>query len=377
MTYAPQRPLDVPPYQLQPLLSDFTDTLSRAAGQPVTVRCAQAIGSEIYVGCSNGELLRFALQANSADTLDSYTLLSRQSIPNEKPIDNIVIAPSISRALVLSDHQIHFYTIPALDMVPLNLIKPIRNVVAFAVDEQHLKRPPQYANEVPLPVEPIEFCVVKRNAISLYSLRERLFFQKEIPLPNGGILARRTGRYLCVADRENYNVIDLLQASLVPLLPISQAMDSDIAVKPSITVISENEFLILSWTGASTIGVFITGEGDPVRGTLEWPSHPEAVSLDYPYITTLLPNNTIEIHSVETQTIVQVIPAPPEGSSPLSGDRKALIACFNGFFIPSTQRTEKLRPTPVRLLRGRGGAKAQASTERSTTEDALPDIPAL
>ncbi|EIW54796.1 uncharacterized protein TRAVEDRAFT_131331 [Trametes versicolor FP-101664 SS1] len=374
MTYAPQRPLDVPPYQLQSLVSGFTDTLSR---NPVTVRCAQAIGSEIYVGCSNGELLRFALQGNATDITDAYTLLSRQTIPNEKPIDEIVLAPSISRALVLSGHQIHFYTLPTLDMVSLNLIKPIRNVVAFAVDELHMKRPPQYANDIPVPVEPIEFCVVKRSAIALYSLRERLFFQKEIPLPSGGLHARRTGKFLCVADRENYNVIDLVQASLVPLLPISQAMDSTVVVKPSITVISENEFLILSWTGASTIGVFITGEGDPVRGTLEWPSHPEAVSLDYPYVTTLLPNGTVEIHSVESQAIVQVISAPPEGPSPLSGDRKALIACMNGFFIPSTQRTEKLRPTPVRLLRGRGTPKPEPSAREDADADNIPDIPAF
>ena len=72
-------------------------------------------------------------------------------------------------------------------------------------------------------------------------------------------------------------MIDLVQASMVPLLPISQAADTTVAVKPLITVITENEFLLLSWTGASTIGVFITGDGDPVRGTLEWPSHPEAI----------------------------------------------------------------------------------------------------
>ena len=72
-------------------------------------------------------------------------------------------------------------------------------------------------------------------------------------------------------------MIDLSAASLFPMLPISQAPDASVAIKPSITVISEHEFLILSWTGASTIGVFITGDGDPVRGTLEWPSHPEAV----------------------------------------------------------------------------------------------------
>jgi len=274
-------------------------------------------------------------------------------MPGEKPVNEIVLAPSISRALVLSDHQIYFYTLPTLDPVSPNHIKPIRNVVAMAVDEQHIRRAPP--SDIPQPVDPIEFCVVKRSSISLYRLHERLFFLKEIPLPSGGTLARRTGRYLCVADKENYNVIDLEAASLVPLLPLSQAGDGG-TVKPFITVISENEFLILSWTGASTLGLFVTGEGDPVRGTLEWPSHPEAVCLDYPYITTLLPNHTVEIHSIETQTIVQVIAAPPgsptaDATGPAE-DRRKLVACPNGFMVPSTQRLDKLRRTAVPLVRG-------------------------
>ena len=80
-------------------------------------------------------------------------------------------------------------------------------------------------------------------------------------------------------------MIDLETASLFPLLPVSQApVEQPVsggpptpAVKPFILVISESEFLILSWTGASTLGLFITGEGDPVRGTLEWSSHPISV----------------------------------------------------------------------------------------------------
>lgn len=100
---------------------------------------------------------------------------------------------------------------------------------------------------------------------------------QEIPLPQGATLARRTGRSLCVADKENYNIIDLESAAFLPLLPLSQAPDSSVSVRPFITVISDNEFLILSWTGGSTLGVFITGDGDPVRGTLEWPSHPESI----------------------------------------------------------------------------------------------------
>jgi hypothetical protein len=198
---------------------------------------------------------------------------------------------------------------------------------------------------------------------------------KEIPLPQGATLARRTGRSLCIADKTHYNMVDLEDASLFQLLPLSQAIDpTPFVVKPSITIVGNNEFLILSWTGASTLGLFITGDGDPVRGTLEWPSHPEAVcaffktkltfshiltddllGLDYPYITSLLPNNTIEIHSVETQAIVQVISAPP--SSLPSEQRPAsqrlhLTACLGGYLVPSTQRSDKMRTTPVRLVRG-------------------------
>jgi hypothetical protein len=93
-------------------------------------------------------------------------------------------------------------------------------------------------------------------------------------------LARRTGRSLCIADKEHYNIVDLEMASLFPILPLSQAFEPTMfVVKPSITVISANEFLILSWTGTSTLGLFITSDGDPVRGTLEWPSHPEALCM--------------------------------------------------------------------------------------------------
>lgn len=101
---------------------------------------------------------------------------------------------------------------------------------------------------------------------------------QEIPLPQGASLARRTGRALCIADKIHYNMVDLEAASLFPILPLSQAPDpTQFTVRPFIIVVAPGEFLILSWTGASTLGLFITGDGDPVRGTLEWPNHPEAV----------------------------------------------------------------------------------------------------
>jgi len=165
----------------------------------------------------------------------------------------------------------------------------------------------------------------------------------------GGTLAKRIGSALCIAAQGYYNIVDLEKAESFPLLPLSQAMD-DFIPEPSITVTGD-EFLICSWTGQNTLGLFINTNGDPIRGTLEWPSYPKTVCLDYPYITTLLPNDTIEIHNIESQSLVQVIPAPaPSSSDPT--ERTRLISSLSGYLVPSTQRSSKMRMVPVRLLRG-------------------------
>lgn len=164
MTYAPTNPVDVPPYQVQDLISTVVEDFgghhissvssvnlthpgheTSKQTQPtskVQVRCAQALGptfcycrylnlpflisilgSEIYVGCSNGELIRFALQTDNPNDVSyrrysqirltyflqpgSYRILSRQTVPNEEPIDEIVLVPSLSRAFILSGTSVH------------------------------------------------------------------------------------------------------------------------------------------------------------------------------------------------------------------------------------------------------------------------------
>jgi hypothetical protein len=51
-----------------------------------------------------------------------------------------------------------------------------------------------------------------------------------------------------------------------------------------ILVVTDEEFLILSWTGTGTMGVFINLNGDPVRGTLQWSSHPLSICSSDPLI---------------------------------------------------------------------------------------------
>ena len=74
-----------------------------------------------------------------------------------------------------SDRQLFFFTLPALDMIPANLIKPLRNVVTFAVDEQHVRRPLARPD---IQGDPVDFCIIKRTSISLFSLRDKLTYWK-------------------------------------------------------------------------------------------------------------------------------------------------------------------------------------------------------
>lgn len=72
--------------------------------------------------------------------------------------------------------------------------------------------------------------------------------------------------------------------------------------------------------------------------------------LDYPNLTTLLPNGTIEIHSVETQSIIQVV-SPPLDDDTVADQRIGLVASLGGYIVPFSEHSEKMRNTTLRFDR--------------------------
>lgn len=88
---------------------------------------------------------------------------------------------------------------------------------------------------------------------------------------------------------------------------------------------------------------------------LLWPNC--FIGLDHPYVTALLPDQTIQVHDIQSQEIAQVLPPPPlpslNDASPfalLGAERRALSTSSNGFLVPLQQRPEMLMLKKVNLL---------------------------
>ena len=100
-----------------------------------------------------------------------------------------------------------------------------------------------------------------------------------------------------------YRLLNLKSKVITPLFPYDPK-----TVKPLIVNIIKDEFLLITCSAQGVgIGVFISGTGEPCRGTLQWPSIPSSICFHFPYIISLLKNNIVHIHNIETQTLIQVI----------------------------------------------------------------------
>ncbi|CED83238.1 Vacuolar assembly/sorting proteins VPS39/VAM6/VPS3 [Phaffia rhodozyma] len=332
------------------------------------VKCkwVEGYNNNLYIGTSDGQVLWYTYSTTET-SIDPYTLRHKHSIFPRRPIDRIYLLPSISKALILSESTLHFVTLPSLEPVLPALIQPIRGVVAVSVDEGHEYYSADGVDEVGL-------CVVKRKVISVLRLGTRLFHVKEIPIPEPAVLTRYYSPTLCQADSTNYSLVSINESTSLPILPLCQASAEGLAFKPkpNIAIVQEDEFLMTSLINSNnlgaTIGLFVNGNGDPVRGAIEWDGSPRSLVVNPPYVISLLRNRTIQVHSLISLELIQTIPLPP------NMDARVLTKSPQGFNVPSTERDTLLRKMPIPLLQsGPPSNLTKASSNKSSSDAGAND----
>ncbi|GAA6016850.1 hypothetical protein JCM11491_001827 [Sporobolomyces phaffii] len=309
---------------------------------------------------------------------------------SKKPIDRLTVLPRLdNKAVIFSDGILTFHSLsPTVTPLSVHQYPSIRGVVTYSLDRDEL-----------YPVVPSrrdggthqQLLVIKKRSLQWIRISNdapshasagtgggggggtAITTIKDLPLPDGATVAALRNGKVCIADGENYSIVDLDAAEAWPLLPISQAPNTDPFPAspvppssptkattsstvnepearasgtrsdesaddprqfPSIACVGTREFLVASHTGATTLGVFVNDLGEPCRGTLEWSANLRDLAIDEPhpheqerrrprrhgraddandeggYSIALLWNATIEIHGLSSQELRQVVQLP-------------------------------------------------------------------
>lgn len=325
-------------FALHTLLSPAVPLDEGARGDsPVSIgrslRCAEPYGRHAYLGSSDGRIYCFVQSDGDLGKIGNNelgkpaNLVGKQKAGfmkhvgtcfiSQKPIERILIMPALALAIVLSESTLTFHELPGFVLIPTQVLPHIKGVAAVALDEAQLTGT---KSRTGLDAEGLaNLCIIRRKAITLVKFSADTWrVTREIPLPGGATSARRFGKWLCISTTSEYNIVNLEEATLSSIgLPISQTSEAPSASsRPSIVAVphlnkaSTCDFLITSHSRDLTLGAFVSQEGEPTAKLLEWPSHPRALALDYPYLHALLRNDTIEIHNLESLKKEQTIQLP-------------------------------------------------------------------
>ncbi|RSH83741.1 hypothetical protein EHS25_005356 [Saitozyma podzolica] len=339
--------------------SQFRNTLSpdRARGdaqngeQQREVKCVEGYGQNLYIGGSDGVVEWWVCDGGAGSSHgQGWTLRHKHTLFPRRPVSKIILLPRVSRAFILSDGTLHPLALPNLEVLPSTVIAPLRGVTSVVLDDEELGWDGGEDRGGEMTV-----VVVRRKGLGIYKLGSRMVPFKEIPLPSAPTHSALFSTYFCAAmpgdTQTNYSVIDLSDASLTEVLPVSQIDASvlDFEPNPNVVVIpGENEFLVTSYTGASTMGVFLNGQGDPVRGTMEWTDHPLSIAVESGFIIALLRNNTVVIHSLsDLEKPVQTVDLDPLFSE------FTLSYSPYGVSVRDVIRDERMTTTRLLLLGGK------------------------
>lgn len=227
------------------------------------------VEGNLYIGTSAGEILHFVSLPNEALKEDShvtYILASRleptpgasgSSIASPKGIQQILLLPRLSKACILCNNVLTFYSLPELSPA-------FRNTKVSGCSWVG-GRDLDIRGDEDTGVEVIMICIKERIRLVRLGDEPKPRLMKNIEYP-GCLAAARRGRFACVADDRSYALLDVENQEKIPLFPIS-SMDENAAELANIGRIHD-----ISVAGpqvlrsvSSVHPVSVTDPGDPAN----------------------------------------------------------------------------------------------------------------
>ncbi|BFZ61163.1 hypothetical protein YB2330_002222 [Saitoella coloradoensis] len=261
----------------------------------------------------------------TGQVMPSYLVASQQTVVSGKPITSMLLLPQISRAVILCHSTLSFHVLPELTPATETRIKGANGV---CLDLN--------ANTNDVDTSSVTLTVLTRKLLRVIRLsQEDVQLVHDVDYPNALVAAQR-GSIACVANARSYDLIDLDNLGKIPLFPVVQGddlaaspgaatllaqMTGTTVVKPMVVGIGADEFLVTSASPEGmgpAIGLFVNLDGEVTRGTLMWDEYPAEITFEDPHVVALFKNGTLQVHSINTQELVQTVRASSRLNNPTS-----------------------------------------------------------
>lgn len=185
------------------------------------LRCA---GGNLYIGTSAAEILHFVtLPSDPANESSEPTFILASRLPISQSsstdkrhgIQQIVLLPAASKACILSNGVVTFYTLP--ELTPAFENTKVKNCQWIGGLDLNIT-PSEDAPELPVVM------IAVQNRIMLVRIGDEARRIRNIEFPRC-LAASRRGTIACVADETSYSLLDVEHQQKIHLFPISSSSE--------------------------------------------------------------------------------------------------------------------------------------------------------
>ncbi|XP_054155821.1 vam6/Vps39-like protein [Oppia nitens] len=283
---------------------------------PLTIESICAYDDYIIVGTKQGHLLmyKFEIRRNSLNEIkpEIHLLRSNKAFA-KKPIVQIEAVPDLRILVSLSDTVISVHNLDQMTFPLMTCVSKSKGSSLFVLDVQR-QRTLTGENQCTL-----RMCSVNRYHLQLYYWKNQEFHELSADLKVPDIpksIAWSGGQSLCVGFRSEYSLIKISNGEHKELFPTGEKPE------PSVILLDNNRLAL----GRDQKTYIMNSEGSPILNyPLQWSDSPICLVNDQPYLVAILPNNIVELLTIEPKLQIQRM----DLSGKISSRIKLLVKCIH------------------------------------------------
>ncbi|KAL8773328.1 MAG: hypothetical protein Q9209_001722 [Squamulea sp. 1 TL-2023] len=255
------------PYVFRPLLEDIALAEEEHAAK-LYITCVELWDVNLYIGTSAAEILHYVAippDSDATTTSPSYIFASRlqpnfnQSTAGASPpgVQQILVLPKVTKACVLCNGTLTFYSLPELSPAFNNTVVP----GCSWIGGENMNTTEEQDEEG----QTVMICIKSR--IRLVRIGDEPQKVRNIEYQSGLAIARRDN-IACVADAQAYALLDVENQQKISLFPISSLDENAAGGKVEDISTAREPSRPLSGTGeqrghnrSTSLGTFVTGLG--------------------------------------------------------------------------------------------------------------------